>query len=47
MEYFKPFFVKIPGRAREDDHTARMIRSSRRYCKMRSPPTSITAAKIV
>ena len=22
MEYFKPFFVKIPGRAREDDHTS-------------------------
>ena len=22
MEYFKPFFVKIPGRARDDDHTS-------------------------
>ena len=22
MEYFKPFFVKIAGRAREDDHTS-------------------------
>ena len=22
MEYFKPFFVKIAGRARDDDHTS-------------------------
>ena len=22
MEYFKPFFVKIAGRAREGDHTS-------------------------
>lgn len=47
MDYFKPFLVKIAGRAREDDHTSAHEQIIAPLLKNALARTSITAAKIV
>ena len=46
MEYFKPFFVKIAGCARDDDHTSAHDQIIAPLLQNASPPMSIMGAKI-
>lgn len=47
MDYFKPFFVKIAGRAREGDHTSTHDQIIAPLLQNALARTSITGVKIV